>query len=62
MSKKIEMTHEFIESIVILELKESLELNLEKYGHEQELIDALKCVLAYYMPLREYDSYIEQLE
>lgn len=65
-TKQIEMLQEQIESIVVNELQESLELNLDwgvegEWTPNFELIHALKTVLAYYMPEDEFGEYCKSL-
>lgn len=65
----IELVDEQIEQIVIDELKNSIRLNLvpdkDLDGNlvdlDQEMIDALKMVLSYFMPTKEYEQYIRTL-
>lgn len=63
--KTFDMTWEQVDAIVIAELKDSIDIQFrmgEINGEiDWRLIDALKVVLAYYMPMDEYQKYTQEL-
>jgi hypothetical protein len=60
-TKQIEMVREQVESIVVEELKESLEMTIDSSDPDRELIKALKTVIMYYMPQSEYEPYLRSV-
>ena len=63
--KTFDMTWEQVDAIVINELKDSIDMQFKMAEINDEvdwrLIDALKIVLAYYMPMNEYQEYTREL-
>jgi len=65
--RTIELTDEFIEHIVITELKSTYEMNLNMYDDEggtpmdpdDNILDAVETLLKYFMPYTEAMKYIE---
>jgi hypothetical protein len=68
--KMITLTDDQLDAIVIAELKDALELNIRydtdeggyRIDPDRDLVNALKVVLAYYMPPFDASSYIASVE
>ena len=59
MTKQFELTYEQIDTIVIDELKETVELN---WNGDHMLVEAAFKLLEYYMPPSDYMQYRKQLK
>ena len=59
MTKQFELTYEQIDTIVIDELKETVELN---WNGDHMLVEAALKLLEYYMPPSDYMQYRKQLK
>ena len=59
MTKQFELNYEQVDTILIDELQEAVELN---WNGDHELVEAAFTLLAYYMPPQEYIAYREKLK
>jgi hypothetical protein len=59
MVKQFEMTMDQIDTIIIDELQEAVEIN---WNGDHALVEAALTLLAYYMPPQDYLTYREQLK
>lgn len=59
MTKQFELTYEQIDTILIDELKEAVDIN---WNGDHELVEAAFTLLAYYMPPQDYLAYREKLK
>lgn len=60
-TKQIELVRDQVVSIVVEELKESLEMTIDSSDPDRELIKALKTVIMYYLPESEYEPYLRSV-
>ena len=60
-TKQIELVRDQVVSIVVEELKESLEMEIDGSESDRELIKALKTVIMYYLPKSEYEPYLRSV-
>lgn len=61
MQKTIKLPWEFIDQIVVDELKESIEANSKSEGDkDQDLLEALAECLRYYMVLSEANQFLKE--
>ena len=67
----INVTDDQIEQIIVDDLKQSLEMNIGSLEKDEdgsylepdyELVEAIKTVLKYYMPLRDVSEYLDAIE
>lgn len=59
MAKQFELSYEQIDTIMIDELQETVEIN---WNGDHALVEAALTLLAYYMPPQEYLAYREKLK
>ena len=59
MTKQFELNYDQIDTILIDELKETVDLN---WNGDHELVEAAFTLLAYYMPPQDYLAYREELK
>ena len=63
MKRTIQLTEDFITSIVLQELKESVILNKNaRIGYDDEIHKSLLRVIEYYSTSEEYEQYLEELK
>lgn len=59
---KINLTSDQIDAIIVKDLKENFKIILREDVFDRELIESIKHMLRYYMPVVEADAWIRKQE